>query len=383
MAAYFSNRWRKPVAVDVLIDEVQNLLLTFGKHDFSYTVQMYGSQAGIQLAWNVSQTYRGPMTSQRGVALILALMVLAFLTVLGGALLTTSMIDIRISDNYKTGVQSLYLAEAGIDQARELLRASASSPTQLLTAAAGRDGVISVTRDLASLLASDDQPLIPSTPSLRTPGQALTDESGQIIGRYHVWLRNDNADGMTSPVDRNQVLTLVSIGRIGNAQKVLEVTIRKAGFAFDDPALQTVPGLEDLVARITANATDVYHPVPGIPEVISNYGSANNYRVAVVDGDVNLGAGVGYGILLARGDVAVIGNFTWNGLILVIGRGTFHWNDADGLVNGGLFVARTRAADGTLLTEPADVTVNINGDTSTIAAANGSFPYVPIAIRER
>lgn len=322
------------------------------------------------------------MTSQRGVALILALMVLAFLTVLGGALLTTSTIDIRISDNYKTGVQSLYLAEAGIDQARELVRASASSPTQLLTTAAGTNGAISAARDLASLLASDDQPLIPSAPSLRMSGQALSDESGQIIGHYHVWLRNDNADGMIARTDTNQVLTLLSIGRVENARKVIEVTIRKAGFASDDPALQTAAGLEDLVTRIAANATDVYNPQPGIPQVISNYGSANNYRIAVVNGEVHLGGGTGYGILLARAGVTATGNFTWNGLILVIGQGTFDWNGADGLVNGGLFVARTRASDGTLLAEPADVTVNINGDGSAIAAANGPFPYVPIAIRE-
>lgn len=323
------------------------------------------------------------MASERGVALILALMVLAFLTVLGGALLTTSTIDIRISDNYKTGVQSLYLAEAGIDEARELLRVSASSPTQLLTVAAGSNGVISAARDLVSLLASDDQPFIPSVSSLRMAGLPLVDESGQIIGRYHVWLRNDNADGMTSRTDRNQVLTLLSIGRIGNAEKTIEVTIRKTGFAFDDPALQTVAGLEDLVTRITAYATDVYDPPSGSAQAVSNYGSSIDYRIAVVNGDVNLGPGTGYGMLLVRGGLLVTGNFTWNGLILVIGRGSFDSNGADGLINGGLFIARTRAVDGTLLAQPADVMMTINGDGSQITAANRPFPYNPIAIRER
>lgn len=303
------------------------------------------------------------MTSQRGVALILALMVLAFLTVLGGALLTTSTIDIRISDNFKTGVQSLYVAEAGIDQARELLRVSPSSSTQLLTAAAGADGVLST---------SDDLPLIPSAPSLRVIGQPLTDSEGEIIGRYHVWLRNDNADGMTSPTDTNQVLTLVSIGKVGNAQKVMEVTIRQAGFAFDDPALRTAAGLEKVMTRITASATDIYNPPPGIPETIGNYGSPGNYRIAVVNGDVNLGWGTGYGILVARGNVNVEGSFTWNGLILVIGQGTLHWNAADGLVNGGVLIGSAR------------VTENwIHDDPAAIAAANRRLPYIPIAIRER
>ena len=79
------------------------------------------------------------MEHERGVALILALLVLSFLAILGGALLTTSTIDIWISDNYKTSTQNLYIAEAGIDYGRELLRTSNLTPSQLLAAAAGPD----------------------------------------------------------------------------------------------------------------------------------------------------------------------------------------------------------------------------------------------------
>ncbi len=320
----------------------------------------------------LTQFYCFPMTSQRGVALILALLVLAFLTVLGGALLTTSTIDILVSDNYKTAVQSLYLAEAGIDEGRELLRASTNSINQLLTTAAGPNAVLSNATDLATLLASDDQPLVPSAPSLRTIGQALTDSSGQIIGRYHLWLRNDNADLKSSRIDSNQVLTLLSVGTTGNAEKVIEVTVRKAGIALDDPALTTPAGLEEVVTRITAHATDVYSPPPQIPLTLGNYGSPANYRVLVVNGDVNLGWGTGYGILLARGDVNVTGSFEWNGLIFMIGDGTLHWDTDEGRINGGFFP------------EPGDeISSRIHPDQDAIAAANRPFPYVPIAINER
>src|SRR5438067_12525577 len=61
---------------------------------------------------------------QRGAALILAIMILSFLAVLGGALLTSATIDIWIADNFKTRLQSLYLAEQGIEQGREYLRTS-------------------------------------------------------------------------------------------------------------------------------------------------------------------------------------------------------------------------------------------------------------------
>jgi hypothetical protein len=399
------------------------------------------------------------MNSERGIALVLALLFLSFLTILGAALLTTSTIDIWISNNYKTNMQGLYLTEAGIDHARETLRNSPNSPTQLLTTAAGAGGTLSVSTDLTTLLASDDQPLIPSDPSLRTIGETLTDTTGRVIGRYHVWLRNDIADGMAAVTDTNDVVMLLGFGRIGSTRKLIETTVRRARFpklpaalALDGPVgvfnpansdvfevdgydagsakehenaigvivnsdisriaaalqngdadiantesemhaiLKTVSGLESLVGGITANASDVYSPAYGIPQVIGNYGDPSKYKVAVVNGDVNLGPGNGYGILLARGNVIVTGNFSWNGLILIIGQGVLHWNAlGNGTVNGGIFIARTRALDGTLLNSRGDITADFNGgggtgiryNTSAIAAANQAFPYMPIAIKER
>src|ERR1700757_3093635 len=104
------------------------------------------------------------MEQNRGIALILAMLVLSFLTILGGALLTTSTIDIWISDNYKTYTVNLYLAEAGVDYGREILLKSVHTPSELLSAAAGADHQLSTSTDLSTLLASDDQPLIPSDP---------------------------------------------------------------------------------------------------------------------------------------------------------------------------------------------------------------------------
>ena len=313
----------------------------------------------------------------RGVALILALLVLSFLGVLGGALLSTSTIDIWISDNYKSATQSLYLAEAGIERGREVLGGSASTPSELLAAAAGQDHLITTSTDLAMLLASDDQPLIPSQP--------LIDSSGRIAGYYSVWLRNDNVDGIGALTDSNEVLSFVSIAQVGSARKTIEATIEKGKFPDDpgDPRLKTINGLESLVAGITRNAADVYNPPRGARQTIGNHGDPISYKVTVVNGDVDLGPGTGYGILLACGDVNVTGAFAWNGLILVIGQGVMHWDSSvRGTINGGLFLARTRAPDGTLLGEPADAAFDIT-DPGQIRAANRLFPYNAIAIRER
>jgi len=299
----------------------------------------------------------------RGVALILALLVLSFLTVIGSALLTTSAIDIWISDNYKTATQSLYLAEAGISHARELIHASSFTLADLLNQSAGPD---------RRLLTADDSPLIASTP--------LIDNYGKPSGNYEVWLRNDNADGAASLADTNEVVTLVSRAQVGNSRKTLEVTIQKARFpeADSDPRLRSVDQLESLIAGVVRNATDVY-PSPGLTDI----GGPTNYRVIAADGNLDLGPGIGYGLLLVRGELNIVGNVEWNGLILVVGQGVVRWRPGvSSTINGGLFIARTRQPDGAKLPAPAGVSFSIT-DLTQVRAANRPFPYNPIAIRER
>jgi hypothetical protein len=194
------------------------------------------------------------MKSERGAALILALMFLTFLSILGGALLTTSTIDIWIGDNYKTAAQSLYLAESGAEQARELLRNSPGALSTLLDAAAGLDDVISISRNPATLLASDDQPLIPSDSSLRTTGQTLTDLGGQVVGNYHVWLRNDAAEGVLSITDANKVVNLLVVATVGTAQKVIEVTVKRGEF----PSMPAALMLNGDPVTISATSSSLY-----------------------------------------------------------------------------------------------------------------------------
>jgi Tfp pilus assembly protein PilX len=294
-----------------------------------------------------------PVEKNGGVALILVLLVLSFLTVVGGALLTTSTIDIWISDNYKSAVQSVYLAEAGVEDGRELLRASGRSVNDFLTSSAGFD---------RQLMTSDDVPLIPS--------RKLVDGSGKSSGNYEVWLRNDSADGMN----------LISIAQIGTTRKTMEVTVRKGRFPETDSdiRLSSVAGLESLAASITRNATDFY-----TAPAMASFGAPAGYRIGVVEGNLDLGPGAGYGILLVRGELTIVGDITWNGLILIIGQGVLRWKPGiAGSINGGLFVARTRAVDGSLLLAPMDVMYTIT-DVSQIKAANQLFPFNPIAVSER
>jgi hypothetical protein len=223
------------------------------------------------------------------------------------------------------------------------------------------------------LLTADDQPLLTSRP--------LVDSSGQPAGYYEVIIRNDYLDGVSSPVDSNEVVTVISTGQIGGNRKTIEVTVQKGRFPDNDadPRLKTVAGLESLAASITNNAGVIYAGNASL----ANVGGPANYPVVVVGGNLDLGPGTGYGLLLVRGEVQVVGDIDWNGLILVIGQGAMRWNSGvTGTIRGGTLVAKTRDTGGSLLGSPANWMYTIT-DAAQIKAANQSFPYSPIAVREK
>jgi Tfp pilus assembly protein PilX len=192
------------------------------------------------------------MKSERGAALILALMILCFLAAVAGALLTSTTFDIWVGDNYKLSAQLVYLAEAGIEDARQALSGSSATPSQLLAVAAGSDGALSTSRDLQTLLGkTDDIPFLSG--ANRTIGKSLMDLSGRPAGLYTVFLRNDPADGVSNLADSNQVLTLLSFGVIGSSTRTVEATVLK--FRFPKlPAALTLDGSPVVFQAVDSDA---------------------------------------------------------------------------------------------------------------------------------
>jgi Tfp pilus assembly protein PilX len=168
----------------------------------------------------------------KGAALVMAMLLLVIFGLLAAALMSTVALEGMISDNYQTNTQVLYLAEAGIDRARENLRVSTNDLTQILTTAAGADGVLSTSTSLATLSSIDQAYINNST---------LTDLTGRNQGRYHVFIRNDIADGQTSVTDTNSIINLLSIGQFRGATKIVEVEVRRGAIP-DFPAALTLDG---------------------------------------------------------------------------------------------------------------------------------------------
>lgn len=106
--------------------------------------------------------------------------------------------------------------------------------------------------------------------------------------------------------------------------------------ASDTPNLATVDGLTTLSNMIVAAAGPNVYPNGTVP---TNLGTPANPVVNVVNGDLSIG-GSGAGILLVTGQLTLNGNFSWDGLILVIGEGAIVKNGGGGAtVNGAMFAA--------------------------------------------
>ena len=288
--------------------------------------------------------------SQKGIGLVMALMTLLLLSLLGAALLTATTVDVWIGDNYRTATQLLYLTESGIEDGREML-------------------------SHGSLQASS-QPFIKD--------RWLVDHSGREIGHYSVALIRANP------------LTLKSTGTIGTARKTIEVRLLKSGFPTGG-ALKTPAEAERVVEGILVNATEVFTPEWDAAVPLGSVGSPSDYPVVVVQGNCEIGGSAGFGMLLVRGDLTIRDNFSWNGLILVIGQGTVRVaGPSTGWITGGLFLLRTRDSDrsaantlGALLDQLGATTLDLSGNTISVEPspaetdrANERFPFVPVSYRE-
>jgi len=245
----------------------------------------------------------------------------------------------------------------------------------------------------------------PSALTLNGNGVSYTGPSGTQPGHGGDFQINGNdsnapsgtasgvpAIGFTNSNDASSVAT----SAVPSAKYLSPTGVPNVDVVTLPPALQTPSGLDALVLSITQNADLVLTPSHGNAldqrSLPSNM-SASNPMVIVVNGDFNLhGYGTGYGLLVVTGTLDYDPDASWNGIILVIGEGTFTSSKAGvGSINGAVFVAQTHDGGGNLLPDP---NVGYSSFTQTgggsgiryspnwIRAAEGLMPYQVLSFRE-
>ena len=127
--------------------------------------------------------------SNKGVAFIVALLILLTISILGIVILITSNIDSKVTGNLRTGTEAFYLAEAGIQRALRQINYNVSS-TPLYYNDAGHLGTIFSDQSLGS-------------------------------GTYSVTIAADGTDS-----SGNKILSVTSTGTISSTNALKKVNVR-------------------------------------------------------------------------------------------------------------------------------------------------------------
>lgn len=307
--------------------------------------------------------------NERGLVLIVALMLLTALTLAGATAFIVASTDVKVGGNFKTNQTALQVAMAGAEQARQTLRAANSSSTDIsnlseeLAARVGANGVLN-----GYTSSTDDSPI--ATSSTLVSGYA-----------FNVYVTNDSSEGASNTTDSDGKVVLTSVASGPNGTKaIVQTTVQLYSLSANSPAvvyskdnvtlsgsalsingndagscggsnLSTVytkdpatttsngnPGLTgnpatpqhgtmdiDLAALVnqfkTGATTTLTADVSG-----ATYGSATNYvtvyanaTATQADHELRLNNVTGYGLLIVDGDLQMAGNLNWNGIIIVTG----------------------------------------------------------------
>jgi hypothetical protein len=153
--------------------------------------------------------------------------------------------------------------------------------------------------------------------------------------------------------------------------------------------LQTVTGLEGLIATIKNNATQV---IQGPASGLSNPGSPSAPEIIYVNGDLSLSGNItGYGILVVTGTYTSAGTDGWRGLVLVVGQGSMVVSGGgSNEYDGAVLIAKTRDTQGNLLPSLGGTTLNWSGgggngvyySSGCVGSAETLADYRVLAARE-
>jgi Tfp pilus assembly protein PilX len=312
----------------------------------------------------------GNLENQNGLILIVALTLLAALTLVGATAFFVTSTDVKVGGNFKTNQIALQVAMAGTEQARETLRASnaaSSNRTNFSEELAARVGANAALNGYTS--STDDLPLASS--------------STLVTGyTFNAYLTNDSTspDTANSTTDSNAKVVITSVATGPNNAKAIvtttvqlysmtspatiyskdNVTVNGNSIAITgndqsscggtalapiytmDPATTTTNGNPsftgspstaqhgtldiDLAYYVnTLSAAANYTLTNDVTN--ATYGSSTNFVTVYADAigtqaddQLRLNNVTGYGVLLVKGDLELAGNITWNGVIIVTGN---------------------------------------------------------------
>ena len=167
-----------------------------------------------------------------------------------------------------------------------------------------------------------------------------------------------SAIGYTNPADQLNVVAGTSSqpgNYVGSAPPPPAPATPSVGLVTLPVTLQKPSQLDALVQSVTQSA-DAVIPGPATGSNLTSLAmSSTNPMTVVINGDLDLTSwhNTGYGLLLVTGNLNYDPDASWEGIVLVIGRGTFSGSRlGSGRFDGAILIAQTRDPLGNLLPDP-------------------------------
>ena len=206
---------------------------------------------------DVKRYPRESLRDEKGMVLVVGLLLISVLLLLGTTAVMTSTTDMKISANYKMGNQAFYAAEAGVEEARARLKADADASILITDSQPGNAdwrvyiGVVAKAQGKGYDSSKHGYyPGLQSTLDYTVMIEHSTNAGGNMLYFWDV-----NGDGIpertttTSP-DRN-IYRVTSYGAASGANKAIEVEMTKL------PPI-TVPGALYVEAATTIQGTSTH-----------------------------------------------------------------------------------------------------------------------------
>jgi Tfp pilus assembly protein PilX len=166
--------------------------------------------------------------NQKGLVLPVALVFLVVLGAMGAAAVVMTRGDLKLSGNYKSSETAFYVAEAGIENAREALRVenlNSGNKVSYNDELAAHAGINLILEGYAS--GTDDTSI----------------SSGSLgNGSYTVYLTNDSVDSPQNQTDSNKTVVLTSVATGPNGSKAIIESTVKTFDLFPPPGAITLLG---------------------------------------------------------------------------------------------------------------------------------------------
>ncbi|HYE24007.1 MAG TPA: hypothetical protein VEG32_02295 [Clostridia bacterium] len=168
-------------------------------------------------------------------------------------------------------------------------------------------------------------------------------------------------DNPNAPADPSPIQTI--LGQLARPDHFIGVNgtadVQNVWGAIGGQAItpQTLQAFTDNIAALVASGR------PGAGTTLANALNGNAGSLTYIDGDATLsGSDHGHGVLVVTGTLTISGNYSWDGIILVVGEGHVVFSGGgSGQINGSIYVAKIKNDDGTLASDMLAPRIDYDG----------------------